>query len=187
MTVLFISGSTRKNSYNTKLVKFAYNYSLKIALNSKIVNLNDFEIPIYNGDYENENGIPQDVKKLKQLFINCKALFISTPEYNGFFSPLLKNTLDWLSRPEPGDEVSLSAFKNKFASISAASIGKFGGIRALPYLRLLLNNLGLTVSHHDIAIPFADKNFNQKGELKDENLKNVVFKSINHLKVLIND
>ena len=65
MTVLFISGSIRKNSYNTQLIKFAYNYSLKIALNSKIVNLNDFEIPIYNGDYEDENGIPQDVKKLK--------------------------------------------------------------------------------------------------------------------------
>ena len=70
---------------------------------------------------------------------------------------------------------------------TSPSIGKFGGIRALPCLRLLLNNLGLTVSHHDIAIPFADKNFNQKGELKDENLKNVVFKSINDLKVLIND
>lgn len=186
MTILFISGSTRKGSYNTKLVKFAYNHSLEIGMNSKIVNLNDFEMPIYNGDYEHERGIPQNAKKLKQLFINSKALFISTPEYNGFFSPLLKNTLDWLSRPEPGNEVSISAFKNKFAVISAASIGKLGGIRALPHLRILLNNLGVTVSYYNIAIPFADKNFDPKGKLQDENLRNSVFKSIDHLKISTN-
>ena len=70
---------------------------------------------------------------------------------------------------------------------TSPSIGKFGGIRALPHLRLLLNNLGVTISHYNIAIPFADKNFNQKGELKDENLKNALFNSINHLKILINE
>jgi len=182
MTILFISGSTRKGSFNTKLVKYSYDYAINIGLESKLIDLADYEMPIYQGDWENENGIPQDIKKLKELVFNSKGLFISTPEYNGFFSPLIKNTIDWLSRPETKDEEVLKVFKNKIAMIVAASPGKFGGMRALPHLRQLLNNVGITVLANEIAIPFAMKNLDDNGNLLDEGLKKMLGTHIRRLK-----
>lgn len=99
MTILFISGSTRNCSFNTKLVKYSYDYAINIGIESKLIDLADYEMPIYQVDWENENGLPQDIKKLKEIFFNSKGFFISTTEYNGFFLPLLMNTIDWLSRP----------------------------------------------------------------------------------------
>ena len=185
MTILFISGSTRKDSFNTKLVKFSYNYAISIGIKSELVDLINYDIPMYQGDLESKNGLPKDVKKLKELFYNSKGVFISTPEYNGFFPPLLKNTIDWLSRSETDDEEQLRVFKGKVAMIVATSPGRLGGIRALQHLRLLLNNVGINVLPNEIGIPFAMKNFDKGGNLVDENLKNVLFNNINNLKNFI--
>ena len=185
MTILFVSGSTRKGSFNTKLVKYSYNYAISIGLESKLIDLADYEVLIYQGDWEKENGVPQDVKKLKELFFNSKGFFISTPEYNGFFSPLLMNTIDWLSRPETEEEASLKVFRNKVAMIAAASPGKLGGIRALPHLRLFLNNVGVNVLPNEMGIPFAMKNFNDDGNLLDEGLKKMLCNNIDRFKDFI--
>jgi len=185
MTILFISGSTRKGSLNTKLVKYSYDYAIGIGLESKLIDLTDYEMPIYQGDWENENGLPQDIKKLKELFFNSKGFFISTPEYNGFFSPLLMNTIDWLSRSETKDESSLKAFRNKVAMIVAASPGKLGGMRALPHLRLFLNNVGVNVLPNEMGVPFAMKNFDDDGNLLDEGLKKMLGNHINRFKDFI--
>jgi NAD(P)H-dependent FMN reductase len=182
MTILFISGSTRKGSFNTKLVKYSYDYAIDIGIESKLIDLADYEMPIYQGDWENENGLPQDIKKLKEIFFNSKGFFISTTEYNGFFSPLLMNTIDWLSRPETKDETSLKAFRNKVAMIVAASPGKLGGIRALPHLRLFLNNVGVNVLPSEMGISFAMKNFDDDGNLLDEGLKEMLYNHINRFK-----
>jgi len=186
MTILFISGSTRKDSFNTKLVKFSYNYAISIGIKSELVDLANYDIPMYQGDLESENGLPQDVKKLKELFYNSRGLFISTPEYNGFFPPLLKNTIDWLSRSEVEDEEPLKVFKGKVAMIVATSLGKLGGIRALQHLRVLLNNVGINVLPNEIGIPLAMKNFDKDGNLVDEDLKNILFNHISSLKNFIN-
>ena len=186
MTILFISGSTRKDSFNTKLVKFSYNYAISIGIKSELVDLANYDIPMYQGDLESENGLPQDVKKLKELFYNSRSLFISTPEYNGFFPPLLKNTIDWLSRSEVEDEEPLKVFKGKVAMIVATSLGKLGGIRALQHLRVLLNNVGINVLPNEIGIPLAMKNFDKDGNLVDEDLKNILFSHISSLKNFIN-
>ncbi|MFK7760894.1 MAG: NADPH-dependent FMN reductase [Candidatus Midichloriaceae bacterium] len=182
MTILFISGSTRNGSFNTKLVKYSYDYAIDIGIESKLIDLADYEMPIYQGDWENENGLPQDIKKLKEIFFNSKGFFISTTEYNGFFSPLLMNTIDWLSRPETKDEAPLKAFRNKVAMIVSASPGKFGGMRALPYLRLFLNNVGVNVLPGEMGIQFAMKNFDGDGNLLDEGLKEVLCNNINRFK-----
>ncbi|WP_236869915.1 NADPH-dependent FMN reductase [Candidatus Bandiella numerosa] len=119
------------------------------------------------------------------LYLFSNALFISTPEYNGFFPPLLKNTIDWLSRSEVEDEEPLKVFKGKVAMIVATSPGKLGGIRALQHLRILLNNVRINGLPNEIGIPLATKNFDKDGNLVDENLKNILFNHISSLKNFI--
>jgi NAD(P)H-dependent FMN reductase len=91
-------------------------------------------------------------------------LLIASPEYNGFFTPLLKNTIDWVSRPVAG---APSPFAGKTAALFAASGGGLGGIRGLPHLRLLLSNLGVHVAAGQFALARADQAFGGDGKLAD--------------------
>ena len=99
---MLISGSTRLQSYNRKLIGIVEQEFINLNFAAKVIDLIDYELPIYNGDYEDRYGIPTNAKKLKKLFKTSQGLFISTPEYNGGIPALLKNTLDWISRKEDG-------------------------------------------------------------------------------------
>ena len=119
---------------------------------------------IVPGDLEASEGLPAGAVRLQQLFSEHDGLLLASPEYNGFFPPLLKNTLDWVSRPAP----DLPApYAGKSAGLLAASPGALGGIRCLPHLRLLLSNLGVTVSPAQLALGQADKAFADDGRLAD--------------------
>ena len=181
MTVLFLSGSLRTGSYNKMLTQTAYVYAKDIGINAKLIDLSDYKMPMYDADLEKESGIPEAAQALKNLFIESKGFYISTPEYNGFFPPILKNIVDWMSRPSVKNEAPLIAFKNKVAVINSASMGRLGGIRALPFLRLLLSNVGATVLPEQVAIPNAFENFDENGNLLDENLKAALYQSIDRL------
>ena len=94
--LLAISGSLRRGSFNTALLRAAIEAapaSCRIALASIR------EIPLYDGDYETEHGVPEPVRQLKDKFAAADGVLISTPEYNGGIPGVLKNTIDWLSRP----------------------------------------------------------------------------------------
>ena len=84
-------------------------------------------MPIYNGDLEAAEGVPANGRRFKQLLLDHDGILISSPEYNGAFSPLLKNALDWASRFEQEDEKPLSAYRGKVAAIMSASPGARGG------------------------------------------------------------
>jgi chromate reductase len=180
--LIFLSGSSRKDSLNKKLAKNAYEIASSQGATATLIDLADFDMPIYNGDLESESGLPENAKKLKQLFINHDGFFIASPEYNSSFSPLLKNSLDWISRPETKGETSLIAFKGKTAALSAASPGGFGGLRGLVPLRIMLGNIGVHVIPSQLSIPFASKAFNEEGKFSDEKqlstLKNLVLEFI---------
>ncbi len=81
------------------------------------VDLKDFEMPLYDGDFEEQNGVPENAIKLKKLFVEHDGFFIASPEYNSSMSPLLKNSLDWISRPHEKNEVNLIAFMGKVAGL----------------------------------------------------------------------
>ena len=165
--ILFLSGSVRKDSLNKALARSAHSIAERIGIDSTFIDLKDYELPIYDGDLEAEHGVPKAAKELKELFIKHDAFFIASPEYNGSFSPLLKNTIDWISRPNNPEETPLIAFKNKCAAISAASPGRLGGIRGLAMLRVLLANVGVTVIGAEHAIASAHDVFDDKGVIKD--------------------
>ena len=166
--LLFFSASTRKDSVNIKLAKKAAELAEKIEeVAVRYIDLKDFDMPIYNGDLEIESGLPANAQKLKDLFIDSDGFFIASPEYNSSFSSLLKNSIDWISRPSNEEETSLIAFSNKVAAIAAASPGGLGGLRGLVPLRMMLENLSTIVIPQQLAVPGASSAFDGDGNFTD--------------------
>ncbi|PKM37810.1 MAG: FMN reductase [Gammaproteobacteria bacterium HGW-Gammaproteobacteria-10] len=164
--ILAFSGSARKNSYNQKLVEIAAGGARRAGAEVSLINLADFEMPIFNEDLEKEEGMPAAARDFKSLLIAHDGFLIASPEYNSAFSPLLKNAIDWASRRE-GDELPLLAYRGKLAAIMSASLGALGGLRGLVFLRLLLSNIGVTVQSGQQAIGNAAKAFNDDCSLVD--------------------
>lgn len=164
--ILAFSGSARKSSTNQQLVESAATLLRANGAEVTVINLGDFDIPMFNQDIE-AKGIPSGVTKLKTLAIESDSLFVSSPEYNGSISPLLKNAIDWLSRPAP-DEPRLAAYAGKSGAVVAASPGPMGGIRALPHVRQILSGLGLTLVPGQLALGNSGSAFNEDGTLTNE-------------------
>lgn len=167
--VLFLAGSARKDSLNKKLAKQAAEMAGEIGgAEITFIDLKDFPMPIYDGDLEADSGLPENAIKLKQLFIEHDGFFIASPEYNSSISALLKNSLDWISRPHEKNETPLVAFSGKVAAISAASPGGFGGLRGLVPLRMVLGNIGVVVLPAQLAIANANDVFDADGKLTSD-------------------
>ena len=142
--ILAFAGSTRKESYNTRLVHIAAEGARQAGAEVTVIDLKDYPLPLFDEDLESEQGAPESAGRLKQLFLSHQGLLISSPEYNSSITPLLKNTIDWVSRPAP-DESPLAAYQGKFATLMAASPGALGGLRGLVHLRSIRVNIGVTV------------------------------------------
>ena len=121
---------------------------------------------MFDQDLEAEQGMPENGKKLKQLFIDHDGLLIASPEYNSSITAVLKNAIDWASRPAPG-EPPLVAFRGKVATLMSASPGALGGLRALVHVRSILGNIGVIVLPEQIAVPKANEAFKPDGSLVD--------------------
>ena len=166
---LAFSGSTRKDSFNRMLLSNAIRGAMARGARAEEIHLNYFPMPLYDGDLEEGEGIPEAAIRLKALFAEADGFLIASPEYNGFFSGVLKNTLDWLSRPVAGENPPVP-FKGKVAAIMAASPGGLGGVRGLQNLRILLSNLQVMVIPEQVTIPNAHKVFSPEGKLTDSRL-----------------
>jgi len=172
--LIFLAGSARKTSLNKKLAKAAQAMAKDLGANTTYIDLADYEMPIYNGDYEEKNGLPESTKALKKIFIEHDGFLIASPEYNSSFSPVLKNTLDWISRPESDEEPRLAAFTGKTAALVAASPGALGGLRGLVPLRMMLSSINVHVTRTHLALNHAAKAFDENNNLTDENQKNML-------------
>lgn len=164
--ILAFSGSIRRDSWNRKLIQVGVDATRAAGGNVTLIDLTDYPLPLYNGDLEDRDGLPDNALRLKALFKDHDAFLIASPEYNSSIPPLLKNTLDWVSREWQG-ESGLAPYQNKIAAIMAASPGQFGGMRMLPHLRQILNTLGVLVLPGQFSLPNADKAFDvETGALK---------------------
>lgn len=164
--ILCFAGSLRKDSYNKKLVKVAMEGVRQAGGEPTYIDLRDYPMPIYDGDLEDAEGIPENGKKFKKLLIEHHGFLISCPEYNSSITPVLKNAIDWASRPEP-NEPPLVAYKGKIAGLIAASPGALGGLRGLVTVRMMLGNIFVVVVPEQVAVPKAHEAFNEDGSLKD--------------------
>lgn len=164
--ILAFAGSTRKESFNKKLVKVAAQAARTAGAEVTYLDLRDIPMPLYDGDLETGQGIPENAKKLKSLLLAHDGLLISAPEYNSSITAVLKNAIDWASRPSPG-EAPLAGFTGKVATLMSASPGVLGGLRGLVTVRSLLANIGVIVLPNQVAVPKAHEAFDSEGKLKD--------------------
>ena len=164
--ILAFAGSLRKESYNKKLVQIAADGARRAGAEVTVIDLKDYPLPIYDGDLEAASGIPDNAQKLKKLFLEHDGLLLSCPEYNSSISAVLKNVIDWVSRPLPG-EPGLACYLGKTAVLMSASPGALGGLRGLVHVRSILGNINVIVLPEQIAVSKAHEAFNPDGTLKD--------------------
>jgi chromate reductase, NAD(P)H dehydrogenase (quinone) len=164
--LLAFAGSTRTDSFNKKLVRVAAASAEAAGVEVTVVDLRDYPMPLYDGDLEAKEGLPAQAKRFRDLMLAHQGLLISSPEYNSSISAVLKNAIDWASRPVPGEE-SLACFNGKVAGLVAASPGALGGLRGLVHLRSILGNINVIVVPQQAAVSKANDAFNADGSLKD--------------------
>jgi len=161
--ILMFSGSSRKESFNKKLINLAAKKATEQGHEVTLIDLKEYSMLIYDGDLEEENGAPENAKEICKLMSESDSIVISSPEYNGFPSPLLKNVIDWVSR------VDRDVYKNKRIAIISASPGGLGGVRGLMQLRMLLNNLNAAVIPQQLSVGGSSSGFDNNGNLTNEN------------------
>jgi NAD(P)H-dependent FMN reductase len=169
--ILAFAGSARTGSYNKMLVRIAAEGARRAGAATTCIDLRDFPLPIYDADIEKHEGIPENAMRIKALLTENDGLLIASPEYNSGITPLLKNVIDWASRPLPGERSNApinAPFQGKLAAILAASTGALGGIRGLMQLRLLLEHMRVMVIPDQKAIPKAGEAFAPDGSLRDK-------------------
>jgi chromate reductase, NAD(P)H dehydrogenase (quinone) len=165
--ILAFAGSTRTDSFNKKLVKIAAAGARAAGAEVTVIDLRGYPLPLYDGDIEEKEGVPVNGKKLKELFLAHRGLLISAPEYNSGISGVLKNAIDWVSRPAAEDEPNLACYAGKVAAIMSASPSGFGGMRGLVEVRSILGNIGVLVLPEQATVAKAYEAFNDDGSLKN--------------------
>ncbi len=168
--LLIFAGSTRLASFNRKLAHAAAALARAAGAEVTYIELSDFDIPMYNADLE-AKGTPADVMKLKQIMYEHPAWIICSPEYNGSYTALLKNTIDWVSSPVKGDpawQEGFKSFSGKVVGMLSASPGALGGLRSQSHLAPLLLNAQCWVAPRAFALGHAGDAFNAQGELVNE-------------------
>lgn len=164
--ILAFAGSTREGSFNKKLVRVVAEGARAQGAEVTIVDLRDLAMPLYDGDLEERDGLPENARKLKDLFLSHQGVLLSCPEYNASITAVLKNSLDWVSRPAPGEK-PLECFHDKVCGLVAASPGALGGLRGLVVVRALMAHLGCLVVPQQVAVSRAHEAFDDTGKLKD--------------------
>jgi len=178
--LLVVAGSTRTGAFSKQLAQAAAALARSGGHEATFVDLRDFAMPLYDGDLENAQGLPDGAVRLRALAKSHAALLVVTPEYNASLPAVLKNALDWLSRPyaaEPG----VSPFAGKVAAVMASSPGALGGLRALVHLRQVLMNLGLLVLTEQFALGNAGSAFAADGKFADAKTAATVEKIVQRL------
>jgi chromate reductase len=163
MKVLGISGSLRRDSYNTKLLRTA-----EELLPAGV------ELELYQGlkavpPYDEEDDVrptPAAVAALRRAVGDADAILVATPEYNSSIPGQLKNALDWVSRP-----IATNTLRNKPVAVVGASTGAFGAVWAQAELRKVLAAIGARVVEGDVAVGHAPTRFDEDGYLVDVDLR----------------
>ena len=175
--IIVIPGSVRTGSVNAKLAD-----AITKALSDKgpevvRVSLEDYPMPIYDGNLESEKGVPANALKLGELIAQHHGVVFVCPEYNASISPLLKNTIDWLSR----NLGETKPYANRTFALASCSPGALGGIRGLSHTRDVLVSIGADVITPQLAVGPAGDAFDDGGNLKQDRHRAILDKLCNTL------
>jgi chromate reductase, NAD(P)H dehydrogenase (quinone) len=165
--ILAFAGSTRDGSFNKRLLKVGVAAAQAAGAEVTAIDLRDYPMPLYDGDLEQREGLPEPAKRFKDLMLSHQAFLISSPEYNSGPSGVLKNAIDWASRGDPPG-TSLVAFRGKVAGLLSASTGALGGLRGLVHVRSILSSIDVLVIPEQFSLSKAHEAFDDAtGALKD--------------------
>jgi chromate reductase len=187
--ILVIPGSLRAKSYNVRLAALATKELTLADAEVTRISLLDYPLPIYDADTAETAGPPSNAVKLKQLMSVHQGVFIASPEYNASITPLIKNTIDWISAVRERGEAPLAAYQNRVFALGGASPGRSGATHSLLALRQVLAvGCRALVIAEQVTVPNAEQAFDEMGELKDARaagqLKLVVRKLVDTAKLL---
>lgn len=173
--LLGISGSLRAASVNSKLVREAAR-----LYEADEFEMADLNMPLFNGDDENRLGLPDVVQTLVAQIEAADGVIMSTPEYNGGVTGVLKNALDWVSRAKP------SPWAGKPVAVMSAAAGRAGGVRAQTMLRTCMTPFKVRiVAESEVAIASAGSEFDDDGRLTSERYEASVLRLMHALKAEI--
>jgi chromate reductase, NAD(P)H dehydrogenase (quinone) len=168
LKILVIPGSLRTGSHNAKLAAAAAHEFALVGVDVTRISLADFPLPIYDGDLQAKSGVPKHAVNLKRMIAAHHGVVVVTPEYNSSVPPLLKNTIDWISRVQDPHEARGEVFFGRPFAIAAASENRLGGSRALQALRLILSACRALVIPNQLALSFADQAYDEMDRLRKE-------------------
>jgi len=168
LKILVIPGSLRTGSHNVKLAAAASHALAEAGADVTRISLVDFPLPIYDGDLQAKSGVPKNAVNLKRMIGAHHGVLLVTPEYNSSVPPLVKNTIDWITRVQDAHEVRGQVFFEKPFAIAAASESRLGGTRVLAALRLILSACRATVIPNQLALSFADQAYDDMDRLRKE-------------------
>jgi chromate reductase len=166
--ILAFAGSARRDSYNKKLVKIAAKGAEIAGGEVSYLDFMNLAMPLLNEDLETNQGLPTTALQFKVLLKQHDGFLISCPEHNGSITALLKNAIDWASRPEPNNANSAAeCFRGKIVVLMSSSPGTLGGIQGLVHVRTILSRLGAIVLPEQRAVGNAAQAFDEQGQLRD--------------------
>jgi chromate reductase, NAD(P)H dehydrogenase (quinone) len=166
LKILVIPASLRTGSLNVRLAATVAHELSQAGAEVRRISLADFPLPIYDGDLQTKSGVPKNAINLKRMIGAQHGVLIVTPEYNSSIPPLLKNTIDWLTRVQDAHESRGQVFGERAFAIAAASEGQLGGARALAALRLILTACHAMVIPNQLALSFASAAYDDVDRLK---------------------
>lgn len=167
--ILVFAGSIRTGSFNARLAALAAKELALAGAEVTRISLEDYPLPLYDSDDEQKNGVPVNASSLKAMMAAHQGVFIASPEYNASVTPLLKNTIDWISRVRERGEPPLAVFKHRVFAIGGASDSPYGALRSLMALRQILElGCGALVLPEQITVFHASEAFDEMDNLKDE-------------------
>ena len=168
VNLLCLAGSARSGSLNKKLALAAASEAEAMGVSATVCDLANYPMPLYDGDLEGKDGVPENAYKLKELFKAHHGIFVAAPEYNASITPLLKNALDWITRARQENEDPKQVFASRAFALGAASPGGTGGMRGLVMVRYTLEiGLGALVLPDQFLLPKAGSAFSDNNTLNE--------------------
>ncbi|MGX5832396.1 NADPH-dependent FMN reductase [Mesorhizobium sp. 43Arga] len=175
--ILVFAGSVRSGAYSGRTADVAQKVLAMQGAEATRISLIDYALPILDEDLEKDRGVPENAVRLSRLISAHDGLLIATPEYNGSIPPLLKNTIDWVSRVRRDGGRSVRPLAGKVVGLCSSSNGHFAGIRCINHLRAVLVRCQMQVVTPECSVPDGGGAFDEGGNFRDERL----YRSMEHL------